>query len=204
MKFFTYFLLFGAFAQLNAVEPYDSIDDLPFDGHGWFSNKAPLEKVMNEKQPKIVIEIGSWLGSSTRFLAEKIVEGGKVYAIDTWRGSPGEAIHLQDSRLPYLYQLFLSNVKHAGLTHQIIPIRMESLEAAQALNVMADLIYIDASHDTASVIADIMHWQSHLNPDGIMCGDDWLWGSVRNAVEQCAVSLDKKIYAEGNFWCYLN
>ena len=143
MNILTLFILLGAFFKLNAVEPYDSITDLPFDSHGWFGNGTKLEKIINEKRPQIVIEVGSWLGLSTRFIAGKVAEGAKVYAVDTWRGSPGESVHLQDPRLPYLYQQFLSNVKHAGLTDKIIPVRMDSLEAARALNIQADLIYID-------------------------------------------------------------
>jgi predicted O-methyltransferase YrrM len=203
MKFLTLFVLLGAFFKVHAVEPYDSINDLPFDSHGWFCNGTKLEKIINEKQPQIVIEVGSWLGLSTRFIAKNVPEGAKVYAVDTWRGSQ-ESVHLLDPRLPYLYQLFLSNVKHAGLTEKIIPIRMDSLEAAKALNVQADLIYIDASHDTASVVADIMHWYPHLKEDGVMCGDDWLWDSVRAAVQSSAPRLGKKIYSEENFWCYVD
>jgi hypothetical protein len=79
---------------------------------------------------------------------------------------------------------------------------MESLEAAAALNVKADLIYLDTSHDTPSVINDIMNWHPHLNPNGALCGDDWIWDSVREAVIQCAAQLDKKVNASGNFWWY--
>lgn len=122
-------------------EPYNSINDLPFDGHGWFINGNQLEPILNSYRPKTVIEIGSWLGSSTRFIAEHIPEGSMLYAVDTWRGSPNEPVHMQDPRLPFLYQLFLSNIKHAGLTHKIIPVRMESLEAAKALNVRADDLF---------------------------------------------------------------
>ena len=204
MKILMLFIMLGAFIRPHAVEPYDSIEDLPFDPHGWFGNGDKLEKIINEKQPQVVIEVGSWLGLSTRFIAGSVPEGAKVYAVDTWGGSPQENVHLQDPRLPYLYQLFLSNVKHAGFADTIIPIRMDSLEAAKALNVQADLIYIDAAHDTASVLADITHWYPHLNPDGVMCGDDWKWDSVRVAVEICARHFKKNIYSNDNFWCFID
>ena len=126
----------------------------------------------------------------------------KVYAVDTWKGSSNEPVHMQDPRLPHLYALFLSNVKHAGLTHKIIPIRMESTEAAKALSVMADLIYIDGAHDTPSVIEDILSWHPHLQAGGVMCGDDWKWSSVRTAVIHCASVLNQRVYGEGNFWWF--
>ncbi len=183
-------------------EPYASIHDLPFDGHGWFFNAEPLQKQIEQMHPKVIIEVGSWLGASTRFMAELLDDGGKLYAVDTWLGSSNESVHGQDSRLSFLYQQFLSNVKHAGLTDRIIPVRMDSIEASKALHVEADLIYLDAAHDTESVLADILAWYPHLKSGGMLCGDDWSWASVREAVFRGAEVLGKKIYYFGNFWAY--
>lgn len=180
-------------------EPYCLINDLPFDDHGWFLNAEPLTELIDAKHPHLVIEVGSWLGCSTRFLAEKIEADGKVYAIDTWRGS---IEHQKDPRLSNLYQIFLSNVKHAGLTEKITPVRMDSLEAANALNIQADLIYIDASHDTKSVYNDIIAWDKHLTNDGVLCGDDWRIQTVRIAVKKAAKELHYKVHSHGNFWWY--
>ncbi len=181
-------------------EPYRSIQNLPFDDHGWFVNEAQLQICLSVKPAYTVIEVGSWLGKSTRFIASFIPEDGRVYAVDTWLGSSEEDVHMKDSRLTHLYQLFLSNVKQAGLAHKIIPIRMESLEAAKGLDVQADLIYLDAAHDTESVYQDILAWYSHLVKDGIFCGDDWDWESVRIGVIKAAGLLQKKVNYYGHFW----
>lgn len=185
--------------NLNAVEPYDSIKLLPFDEHGWFGNSSFIQDIFVENEPIIAIEVGSWLGCSTRFIANLLPETGKLYAVDTWLGSNEEA-HLHDPRLSQLYHIFLSNVKHAGLEEKIIPIRMKSLEAAKALNIKADFIYIDASHETADVYQDILAWNDHLTQNGVICGDDWQWNSVRIAVEQAALKLNKMIFFQDNFW----
>lgn len=196
------FVLSTTMLQAELAEPYNSVKQLPFDPHGWFANSKPLQSIIEKKQPKTVIEVGSWLGKSTRFIASKIPQGGKVYAVDTWEGSPQEQVHLKDPRLPFLYQQFLSNVIHAGLTDVIIPIRMKSIEASKALNIQADLIYIDAAHDTQSVTEDILAWYPHLQKDGIMTGDDWNWTTVRTAVVNCANKLNKKVSSYDNFWWY--
>lgn len=192
----------NSFLFAEMPEPYRSVVDLPFDDHGWFGNASQLNSIITAKSPKIAIEVGSWLGCSARFIASQLPEDGILYAIDTWSGSTNEEQHMQDPRLPYLYQLFLSNVKHAQLTHKIVPVRMSSLEASQALNVKADLIYIDASHDTESVTQDIMAWYKHLNETGTLCGDDWGHEPVRIAVYNCAAILKKNVAAYGNFWWY--
>ena len=180
-------------------EPYLSAPDLPFDPHGWFYNEKQLEECLKDN-PMNVIEIGSWLGCSTRFIAKRLPVGGKLYAVDTWKGSLEEEAHRTDPRLPFLYPIFLSNIKHAKLTHVIIPIRMESLLAAESLTIQADLIYIDGAHDAKSVYQDIMAWHSHLTPKGILCGDDITWDTVRYGVELAALVLEKIVEKRGNFW----
>lgn len=180
-------------------EPYASIKVLPFDNDSHFINSSQLEDCFRENHIETVIEVGSWLGGSTRFFAQHAQ--GKVYAVDTWLGSTDELWMMNDHRTPNMYQHFLSNVIHAGLTDKIIPVRMRSLEAAHALDIQADLIYIDASHDEASVFSDIIAWSSHLNEGGILCGDDWLtMGSVKRAVIRAAETLNKEIVVSENFW----
>lgn len=178
-------------------EPYRSIKDLPYNNHGWFNNRNFFEEWFVVRSANTIIEVGSWLGKSTCFLAQNLPEGGKLYAVDTWLGS---VEHANDPRVPTLFQQFCSNVKHEKLTHKIVPIRMKSLEAAAALNIMADLIYIDASHEEQDVYEDIMAWSSHLAPNGFMCGDDWNWDSVKRGVLRAALDLGVQAHHQLNFW----
>lgn len=195
------------FAQNPLPDPYDKVELLPFDGHGWFANASQLEVLIKTHNVKTVIEIGCWLGCSTRFIASLLPEGGKLYGVDHWLGSsehqPGaNAYHLA---LPVLYEQFLSNVIHAGLTDKIIPIRMPSLDAALYLTTLdtpiaPDLIYIDAGHETELVYADLNAWYPYVQEHGILCGDDWCWGSVQLAVTQFAQEHGLYIKASDNFW----
>ncbi len=186
--------------------PYNTVKLLPFDDHGWFSNQKQLEECFKIRPIKTVIEVGSWMGLSARFLAEHVENQGKVYCVDNWQGCLDptnvevEAYHAQKERLSHAYQQFLSNIIHANLTDKIIPIRMESLEAAQGINILADLIYIDAGHAENAVFRDIMAWSEHLNANGILCGDDWTWPEVKRGVARAARLLGKEIVWEGNFW----
>lgn len=183
-------------------EPYRSIKELPFDPHGWWGNEAQISRLIERIAPKIIVEVGCWLGSSTRYLASQVApHGGVVYAIDTWLGSDEQA-HQKNPRLKKLYHLFLSNVRHAGLTQTIVPIRMASQEAAKALNVTADLIYVDASHKEEDVYQDILAWYQHLRPGGIICGDDWTWPSVSKGVVRAAAQLGRKLRTEANCWWF--
>jgi len=77
---------------------------------------------------------------------------------------------------------------------------MTVAEAAGALAVTPDLVYVDASHDEESVLADIRAWHAKLAPGGILCGDDWQHAPVQCAVTQAAGELGFAVEGEESFW----
>jgi predicted O-methyltransferase YrrM len=193
-------------------EPYKSTILLtPKYFDGWFFpvNKKMLDYFIKNQKPLVVAEIGSWLGASTIFMAELLSDNAKIYAIDHWQGS---IEHKTDNNftdmLPSLYQQFLSNVIHRKQTSKIIPIRMSSMQAAQELNITPDLVYIDGSHDEKDVYEDIMAWYKKLQPQGILCGDDYGWGNsklgyVKNGVDKAARDLGVNLTVlEDRFWYF--
>src|SRR5579883_2662808 len=102
-------------SQADLPEPYQNVQLLPFDPHGWYGNAIPMENLFETNEIKIVIEVGSWLGASTRHIATLLPEDGKIYAVDHWMGSiehqpGGDAFH---PAVSFAYQQFLSNVIHA-------------------------------------------------------------------------------------------
>ena len=179
---------------------------LPLDLHGWFceANQRNLKYFIEEKKPKVVVEVGVWLGKSAIFMASLLDSDAVLYAVDHWKGqyyweNPGDDIL---SRLATLYEQFLSNVIHKKLTFIIKPVKTSSLEAAQKLDIVADLIYIDASHTEKDVYDDIVAWHKKLHPKGIMCGDDWWHDGIKRGVRAAANLLGKKICCEENFWFF--
>jgi len=189
-----------------SIEPYDSIKLIPFNSIHYFQHHVPLKKIIldkkKEKNDIIIVELGSFLGGSTRFMANLLDNTSKLYAIDHWLGNINwEKKEETKDIYSHMFHLFLSNIIHSKLTNKIIPIRMETIEAAKALKIKPDIIYIDASHDEASVYNDIMAWWPKLKIGGIMCGDDYssAWG-VKAAVDKCAKILGKKVLITKSFW----
>lgn len=183
--------------------PYDELSELrPFVDHGWYQNDAQLHDLIQRYEVKTIVEVGSWLGQSTMDLARSLPDEGKVYAVDHWLGSTEH----QEGQLawypflPYLYEQFLSNIIHADLTDKIIPIRMDSLEAAHTIHVIPDMVYVDASHETEAVYRDLCAWYPLVKGRGILCGDDWKWPTVEIAVERFAEENRLVVEASGNFW----
>jgi len=181
---------------------YSAIELLPFDAHGWFYNEFALDEIFNEREIHTVIELGSWCGASTRFFGHRVGEGGRVYAVDTWKGTSSNRHMMRDRHLPHLYQQFLSNTVHAELTDRIVPIRMTTDDAAKFMSVKADLIYLDADDSADQVYTDIITWYSHLNKGGVMCGNDWSKKSVSEGVTKAAAKLGLTIEVDsrGIFW----
>ncbi len=187
--------------------PYNTLKEiLPYDERGMYINAAPMEKLIKERGVKTVVELGCWLGKSTRHIASHLPSGGIVFAVDHWLGS---AEHQQSVEIPYLYEQFLSNTIHAKLTHKIIPKRMTTLAAAEEFKkekLIPDLVYVDASHDEQSVYADLAAYFPLIKGHGIICGDDWGWGAgsgfpVCTAVHRFAMQNSLRIEViDGWFW----
>lgn len=196
-------------------QPYSLIKILPeYHFSGYFLNESQLSEIFSKNDIRVVLEVGSWIGGgSTKYMGELLKQKkgtqkkGKqkkflLYAVDHWLGSstqqPNE-VHWQ-SVLDCVYQQFLSNMIHWKLTDVVIPCRMKSQEAAASLNVVPDLIYIDGEHTTEAVIEDLKLWYPFVKNRGILCGDDWIWDSVRIAVTIFATENNLDIEASGNFW----
>src|SRR5580692_9940950 len=107
------FCFAALFCEGQPPPPYDSVDLLHFNPHGWYNNGPSMEKLIKGNKIKTVVEIGSWYGLSTRHIAKLLPEDGIVYAVDTWEGSPNEDLSAYD--LDNLYRQFLSNVIHTNL-----------------------------------------------------------------------------------------
>lgn len=113
----------------------------------------------------VIVEIGSWQGKSTIWLASAIRDkkNAKIYAVDPHTGSP--EITKEFGKVD-TYKTFLKNIKQAGLSSKVIPIRKPSLEAVKDFIEKADIIFIDGSHRFADARADFLHWKVYLKKGG--------------------------------------
>ena len=130
-----------------------------------------------------VVEIGSYLGASTCFLAAGVrLRGGKVYAVDTWT-------NIAMSEGPRdTYQDFLQNT--APLRRWIVPLRGLSKEVAQRFNGKIDLMFVDGDHSYEAVRADLEMWLPKVKDGGVVVFHDYNWAEgVQRAVRELVVPL---------------
>jgi len=193
-------------------EPYNAIDPLPFYMLGFFGTEKQkwLKNFIKEHNPKIIVELGSWLGATTSFMAFFMPDNSKLYAVDCFDSETDICVEniekVNQQNIPHisiLYHQFLSNIKHYNLCHKIIPIKKNTLEAARLLDIQADLIYINTSNDEELIYQNIMHWFPKLKKNGIICGDNWKWlDVVQQGIIRAARDLGKKIITDNNFWYF--
>lgn len=171
------------------------------DQQGWNSNHAYLARSVIEKLPSLIIEIGAWKGMSTITLASAIKDNrldAVVLSVDTWLGSweHYEEPSYYPSLLikngyPGMYNTFLTNVVEYGLNKYVLPLPLDSNNAAVLIknkNIVAQIIHLDAGHDYNAVTNDLTLWWDVLADEGIMIVDDYdlegnSWQSVQKAVD---------------------
>jgi len=203
--------LIGRIDSKELPSPYNQVKLMPSNPQGWHENHTPLQRLIQLHNVRTVVEVGSWLGLSTIDLAQMIPEDGKIYAVDIWGNSTsalaGPPTHYSFPNEPIpphiietAYDQFLSNMIHANVAEKVIPMRMESVRAAAILDILADLIYIDASHGYESCYADLTAWHSHLSSHGVICGDDYHWEGIGKAVRTFAVERGLQVFDNGRFW----
>jgi hypothetical protein len=184
--------------------------------HGWFlETHIRVFRAIIQPTTKIIFELGSWYGSSTRWLVEN--SDAKVFAIDLWDdGFILNDNHYNSShelrsmlRSHPLYETFLKNLWE--YKDRVTPLRMKTLDGLQYLfdqgtvillkvfllslcllapvcflGIKPDIIYIDADHHYDAAKKDILK-SLELFPDAIIVGDDYgNYEDVRRAVHECA------------------
>lgn len=202
---------------------YRDFTPLPEKLKGWHGNDPIFMDLIFEVKPKLIIEVGSWLGQSAINMANCLkshaegLENTKIICVDTWLGAlefmgqpAGSDWDLMAKNgYPQVYYQFLSNVMHWGHEDIIIPFPQTSVIAARYFaknDIEADMIYIDGSHDYPDVYQDLECYWPRLKKGGVIFGDDYnsgTWPGVVNAVQDFFSGLQDVTVEERNFFWYV-
>lgn len=118
----------------------------------------------------VIVEIGSWKGGSTIWLAKGSKAGNrvKVFAIDP---------HVHGT-----FEEFKRNIKAAGVDDIVVPIIKTSEESARDFTEPVELIFIDGDHSYEAAKLDFKAWFPKLVDGGLMAFHDATWNGVKKVV----------------------
>lgn len=136
---------------------------------------------------RIVVEIGSWKGRSTRALGDNVKQ--RVYAVDHWLGQLRDPAAAPTRELlvrgggdraaghDFIWNEFRANLADLIDKGKVIPIDHNSQNGLPAellpLRGRVDLLFIDGDHSYEGCKSDIDHYGPLVRPGGIISGHDY-------------------------------
>jgi len=180
-------LYYNYFIQYNNLENVEHIFT-----HLTREEKYKLYQLARSKKGNFV-EIGSYLGASSCYIACALKNNDKLYCIDTWENdsmSEGK----RDT-----YNEFIKNT--IRFKHVITPIRVKSIEATKICNDKIDFLFIDGDHSYEGVKADVNSWFPKLNKNALVVFHDTGWAEgVQRIIQEEVMGRIKKSGRLPNMW----
>jgi predicted O-methyltransferase YrrM len=123
------------------------------------------------------VELGVWQGATLGYLLARF-PALRMYGVDNW--APVGPYAGKDMAAAEA----AARVIERRYPDRCVLIKEDTVKAASRLfDRQFDFVFIDASHDTESVVQDIRAWRSKLLEGGKLCGHDADWSTVRAALE---------------------
>lgn len=206
----------GCFSNYKKVEPikFDSI-------FGWSSFTPIYKQMVDECDEGIFVELGSYQGRSTVYMAEYLQIEKKndieFYAVDLWptRGLVSaaenystdmfheEELRISDNLSESLYHTFIHNLMRTNTINRVRMIRETSWLAADIFKDNSIyFLFIDAGHEYHQIKRDIIAWYPKIKIGGVIAGHDI--ASFEGVQKAVAELLPQAIVHEldGNSWFY--
>lgn len=150
-------------------------------GEDWFTYAALYQNVVKHfPSGSHFVEVGSWKGKSSVFMAVEIINSGKQIkfdCVDIWTDAALNNSGYDDVRdvsSDTFYNLFLDNIE--PVKHIITPIRMCSWECAKLYEDRSlDFVFIDGDHSYEGVTRDLAAWYPKIKQGGVLAGHDYAW-----------------------------
>jgi predicted O-methyltransferase YrrM len=144
----------------------------------WRERLFLYETVKKLNRGSSIVEIGSYLGASSCFLAAAAEEMGcRVHCIDTWQNE-GMTEGPRDT-----FSAFSCNT--GAYRESIVPLRMKSEEAISVLEEVPEMLFIDGDHSYEGVSTDLRAWLPKLRNGAWLLLHDSGWAEgVQRAIRE--------------------
>ncbi len=184
---------------------------------GWcvYEKADKLMELIHETNPKVVVEIGVFGGSSVYPMAQALryQRHGVIYAIDPWKAEDCQMGYQPDDPnyiwwttvdLEKIYKDFAKLIKKNSLSSFCTIMRATSLEAVNFFaDESIDILHVDGNHTEESAFTDVTLFLPKVKKNGYIWFDDVNWSSTNKAVryllERCTFLPMRSVGDE----CYL-
>ena len=189
----------------HTIKGWASVEQRKF-----FKNEA--RKVKNG----VIVEVGVYGGASILEIVDICTENNnKIYAIDPWElvsNSNGEDLINKKAKL----ELLRKNLKEVRVNLEKV---IDDLDYGETLKLIQDfsagavkkfednsidVAFIDGNHSYASVKEDLRLWLPKIKKGGCLWGDDYVWPSVKHAVDDFCKNNNIKYSNDGRSWYIKN
>jgi predicted O-methyltransferase YrrM len=196
---------FWDMARLFAVD-----EALTLNGAGWMDGcAAPLERffiaqLLRYFKPKVLLEVGTYRGTTTRLLLDNVAPDATIYTIDLPLDSNFEQTQAAtDARLIKHRQVGIDFAPHrlAKCVTQILGNTL-NIDTWRAIPPCVEFAFIDASHSYDAVRNDTERVLEKIVPDGIVLWHDYTSGEspergVGKLIRELMISRDDIFICEG-------
>ncbi len=169
----------------------------------WMNYEALYDKAVAEaKTGDRFIELGTFLGRSAVYMAQKIKDSGKdirFTSIDLFDAENNDHGH---KITPFMEAAAKQNVIKCGVNMYVDIFKSDTTEWAKKHTGtdIYNFIFIDAAHTYQGVKADITNYLPLLKSGGTMAGHDYNLQAVKQAVDEMFTFNQLKFYQ--NCWIY--
>lgn len=176
---------------------------------GWFNYPDMFSYAVDTApQEGHFVEIGTWKGQSSAYLAVEIINSGKkikLDCIDNFTGSviePGQ-MYDPDNKAGRLMEVFVNNMK--PVEGHYTAIQGDSAESASMYeDESLDFVFIDASHDYESILKDIKAWFPKVKVGGLFAGHDFAdpYPGIQKAVRDLLANEEVGVTPSTCWFCH--
>lgn len=146
---------------------------------------------------KKILEIGSYEGRSAIWLIKNGFSSsgnGELYCIDNWEGG----IEHDKAAMVEVMPRFDRNIEKAAKEKPSVVVHKLKSDSRLALKKLFldghgnsfDFIYVDASHQAADVLTDLVLCFGLCRIGGIIACDDYLWNPAQNPLLRPKIAID--------------
>lgn len=184
--------------------------DLKFElsifSHLTFSEKLILYKISKSlPNEAFAVEIGSYLGSSSCFIAKGLKGNGRLICIDTW-GNQNMKYDDKDTDAEErdTYSEFVINTrKYIDKITEIRKWSYDAIEDVKKITNKVDFLFIDGDHNYEGVKKDWDSYKSLLKKESLVAFHDTGWAEgVRKVISEEVIQVAKLINKLPNLEIY--